>query len=98
MDADIVLATDPDADRLGIYAKNEKTGEYESFTGNMSGMLILEYLLSQRKELGMLPENGAVVTTIVSGKMARAIAKEYNVAADRNSDRIQIYRRADQIL
>ena len=79
MDADIVLATDPDADRLGIYAKNEKTGEYESFTGNMSGMLILEYLLSQRKELGMLPENGAVVTTIVSGKMARAIAKEYNV-------------------
>lgn len=45
----------------------------------MSGMLILEYLLSQRKELGMLPENGAVVTTIVSGKMARAIAKEYNV-------------------
>ena len=79
-DADIILATDPDADRLGIYAKNEKTGEYESFTGNMSGMLILEYLLSQRKELGMLPENGAVVTTIVSGKMARAIAKEYNVA------------------
>lgn len=80
VDADIVLATDPDADRLGIYAKNEKTGEYESFTGNMSGMLILEYLLSQKKELGMLPENGAVVTTIVSGKMARAIAKEYNVA------------------
>ena len=80
VDADIVLATDPDADRLGIYAKNEKTGEYESFTGNMSGILILEYLLSQRKELGMLPENGAVVTTIVSGKMARAIAKEYNVA------------------
>ena len=80
VDADIVLATDPDADRLGIYAKNEKTGEYESFTGNMSGMLILEYLLSQRKELGKLPENGAVVTTIVSGKMARAIAKEYNVA------------------
>ena len=79
VDADIVLATDPDADRLGIYAKNEKTGEYESFTGNMSGMLILEYLLSQRKELGMLPEDGAVVTTIVSGKMARAIAKEYNV-------------------
>ena len=80
VDADIVLATDPDADRLGIYAKNEKTSEYESFTGNMSGMLILEYLLSQRKELGMLPEDGAVVTTIVSGKMARAMAKEYNVA------------------
>ena len=76
MDADIVLATDPDADRLGIYAKNEKTGEYESFTGNMSGMLILEYLLSQRKELGMLPGNGAVVTTIVYRKMERAITKE----------------------
>ena len=78
--ADIVLATDPDADRLGIYALDTKTGEYVPFTGNMSGMLILEYLLSQRKELGMLPENGAVVTTIVSGKMARVIAKEYNVA------------------
>ena len=80
VDADIILATDPDADRLGVYAKDTKTGEYVSFTGNMSGILILEYLLSQRKELGMLPENGAVVTTIVSGKMARAIAKEYNVA------------------
>ena len=79
VDADIVLATDPDADRLGIYAKDEKTGEYQSFTGNMSGMIILEYLLSQRKELGILPENGAVVTTIVSGKMAREIAKAYNV-------------------
>lgn len=79
VEADIVLATDPDADRLGIYAKDEKTGEYQSFTGNMSGMIILEYLLSQRKELGMLPENGAVVTTIVSGKMAREIAKAYNV-------------------
>ena len=75
MDADIVLATDPDADRLGIYAKNEKTGEYESFTGNMSGMLILEYLLSQKKELGMLPENGAVVTTIVSGKWQELLRK-----------------------
>ena len=79
VDADIVLATDPDADRLGVYAKNTETGEYQSFTGNMSGMLILEYLLSQRKELGILPENGAVVTTIVSGKMAREIAKAYNV-------------------
>lgn len=79
VDADIVLATDPDADRLGVYAKNTENGEYQSFTGNMSGMLILEYLLSQRKELGILPENGAVVTTIVSGKMAREIAKAYNV-------------------
>lgn len=79
VDADIVLATDPDADRLGVYAKDTKTGEYVSFTGNMSGMLILEYQLSQRKELGLLPKNGAVVTTIVSGKMAREAAKAYQV-------------------
>lgn len=79
VEADIVLATDPDADRLGVYAKDEKTGQYRSFTGNMSGMLIMEYILSQKKKLGTLPENGAVVTTIVSGKMAREIAKEYGV-------------------
>ena len=79
VDADVVLATDPDADRLGIYAKNKETGEYQSFTGNMSGMLILEYLLSERKNLGLLPENGAVVTTIVSGKMAREVAAAYGV-------------------
>ena len=80
VDADIVLATDPDADRLGVYAKDTKTGEYMSFTGNMSGMLILEYILSQRKALGTLPENGAVVTTIVSGKMSKEITKEYGMA------------------
>lgn len=79
VDADIVLATDPDADRLGVYAKDGKTGEYMSFTGNMSGMLILEYILSQRKALGTLPENGAVVTTIVSGKMSKEITKEYGM-------------------
>ncbi|MGN0405812.1 MAG: phospho-sugar mutase [Bariatricus sp.] len=80
VDADIVLATDPDADRLGVYAKDTKTGEYKSFTGNMSGMLILEYILSQKKAMGTLPENGAVVTTIVSGKMAKEITKAYNVS------------------
>lgn len=79
VDADIVLATDPDADRLGVYAKDAKIGEYMSFTGNMSGMLILEYILSQRKALGTLPENGAVVTTIVSGKMSKEITKEYGM-------------------
>ncbi len=78
-DADIILATDPDADRLGVYAKDSKTGEYMSFTGNMSGMLIAEYLLSQRKEKGLLHENGAFVKTIVSTNMADAIASEYNV-------------------
>lgn len=79
VNADVVLATDPDADRLGIYAKNMKTGEYESFTGNMSGMIILEYILSQKKAKGQLPDNGAVVTTIVSGNMAQEITKRYKV-------------------
>ena len=79
VNADLVLATDPDADRLGVYAKDTATGEYESFTGNMSGMLILEYQLARRKALGTLPENGAVVTTIVSGKMAREITQAYQV-------------------
>ncbi len=79
VDADIVLATDPDADRLGVYAKDGRDGTYKRFTGNMSGMVILEYLLSQKKELGILPENGAVVTTIVSGKMAKKLAKHYQV-------------------
>jgi len=78
-DADLVLATDPDADRLGVYAKDSKTGEYMPFTGNMSGMLIAEYLLSQKKEKGILPENSSLITTIVSTNLAKAIAKEYNL-------------------
>ena len=78
-EADLVLATDPDADRLGVYAKDSKTGEYMSFTGNMSGMLIAEYILSQRKEKGILPENGALITSIVSTNLAKAVAKEYNL-------------------
>ena len=78
-DADLVLATDPDADRLGVYAKDSKTGEYMSFTGNMSGLLIAEYVLSQKKEKGILPENGALVKTIVSSNMADAITKEYGI-------------------
>ena len=79
VDADVVLATDPDADRLGIYAKNAVSGTYESFTGNMSGMIVLEYLLSQKKANGTLSGNDAVVTTIVSGKMAREMTKAYGV-------------------
>lgn len=79
VDADLVLATDPDADRLGVYAKDTKTGEYKVFTGNMSGMLICEYEMSQKKELGILPDNGALVTTIVSSNMAQAVAKEYGM-------------------
>ena len=79
VDADIVLATDPDADRLGVYSKDTKTGEYQSFTGNMSAMLIAEYILSQRQEKGLLHKNGAFVKTIVSTNMADSIAKEYNL-------------------
>ncbi len=79
VDADIVLATDPDADRLGVYAKDAKTGEYKAFTGNMSGLLIAEYQLNQRKEKGLLPQNGALIKTIVSSNMANQMVKEYNI-------------------
>ena len=77
--ADIVLATDPDADRLGIYALDSKTGEYVPFTGNMSGMLIAEYILRERTATGTMPENPALVSTIVTTNMAAAIAKDYGV-------------------
>ncbi len=78
-DADIVLANDPDADRLGVYVKDTKTGEYIKFTGNMSGNLLAEYILSQKKANGTLPSNGAIITTIVSSNLSNAIAKEYGV-------------------
>lgn len=78
-DADLILATDPDADRLGIYAKNSITGEYESFTGNMSALLIAEYRLSQMKEKNILPSSGALVTTIVSSNMAKPMAEKYGL-------------------
>ena len=78
-DADIVLATDPDADRLGIYAKDLKTGEYVGFTGNMSGMLIGEYILRERKATGTMPVNPAFVTTIVTTNMAKAVAEKYGL-------------------
>ena len=77
--ADIVLATDPDADRLGIYAYDTKSGEYVPFTGNMSGMLIAEYILSQRKANGTMPVNPALVKTIVTTNMADVITKVYDV-------------------
>ena len=77
--ADIVLATDPDADRLGIYALDSKTGEYIPFTGNMSGMLIAEYILRERTVTQTMPENPALVTTIVTTNMAKAIAEDYQV-------------------
>ena len=79
VDADVVLATDPDADRLGIYAKDSKTGEYMNYTGNMSALLIAEYRISQMKEKGILPSNGMFITTIVSSELAKAIAKYYGL-------------------
>lgn len=80
LDADLVLATDPDADRLGVYVKDSKTGEYHSLTGNMSGCLIGDYVIGQRKELYGLPEDGAFIKSIVSTNMADAIAKYYEIA------------------
>ena len=77
--ADIVLATDPDADRLGIYALDTKSGEYVPFTGNMSCMLIAEYILRERTATGKMPENPALVTTIVTTNMSKAITDDYNV-------------------
>ena len=79
VDADIVLATDPDADRLGVYCKDTKTGGYVTFTGNMSGMLIAEYILREKTAMGTMPENPALVETIVTTDMAKAIAAAYNV-------------------
>ncbi len=78
-DADIVLATDPDADRLGVYAKDTETGEYIPFTGNMSGMLIAEYILREKKKMNTMPENPALVTTIVTTKMTEMITQAYDV-------------------
>lgn len=80
VNADLVLATDPDADRLGVYVKDSKTGEYHTLTGNMSGCLIGDYVIGQRKAIqGSLPENGAFIRSIVSTNMADAIAKYYGI-------------------
>ena len=79
VDADLVLANDPDADRLGIFAKDTKTGEYKEYTGNMSALLIAEYRISQMKEKGILPNNGMIIKTIVSSNLTDEIAKEYNL-------------------
>ena len=79
VDADLVLATDPDADRLGVRVKDSSTGEYHTLTGNMSGCLLADYEIGQRKELMGLPEDGAMISTIVSTNMAGAIARYYGV-------------------
>ncbi len=77
VDADIVLATDPDADRLGVYAKDRASGKYVSFTGNMSGALICEYILRERTETGTMPPNPIVAETIVTTDLAKPIAEKY---------------------
>lgn len=77
VDADLVLATDPDADRLGVYVKDTKSGEYKVLTGNMSGCLLADYEIGQRKALKGLPEDGCLIKTIVTSNMADAIAKGY---------------------
>ena len=79
VNADIVLATDPDADRLGVYVKDIKTESYIPLTGNMSGLLIAEYELSEKKKKDILPSNGAIVKTIVSSNMAKKMAEEYQL-------------------
>ena len=80
VDADLVLATDPDADRLGVYVKDNKSGDYKVLTGSMSGCLLEEYELSQRQAVnGKLPEDGAVISTIVTSNMAGTIAKSYGL-------------------
>ncbi len=76
--ADIVVGTDPDADRVGAVVKNGE-GEYVILTGNMTGVLLTEYILSSKKESGTLPDNGAVVSTIVSTDLTKAIAANYGV-------------------
>jgi phosphoglucomutase len=79
VDADLVLATDPDADRLGVYVKDAKTGEYKVLTGNMSGCLLADYEIGQRKALHGLPEDGYLIKTIVTSNLADAIAKGYGI-------------------
>ena len=75
--ADLVLATDPDADRLGVYVKDAGSGEYIPLTGNMSGSLLCEYVLSQKKAAGKIPDDGQVIKSIVSTNLIDAVAKEY---------------------
>lgn len=79
VDADLVLATDPDADRLGVYVKDTKSGEYKVLTGNMSGCLLADYEISQAKAVKGLPKDGCLIKSIVTSNMAKAIAESYGV-------------------
>ena len=79
IDADIVIANDPDADRLGVHVKDSKTGEYIAFNGNMTGVILAEYVISEKKKNNKLPINAAMVKSIVSSNMVDVIANEYGV-------------------
>ena len=79
VDADIILVTDPDADRLGVCCKDTKTGKIMEFSGNMSGILIADYILKERKATGTMPKNPALCDTIVTTDMAKAVAEDYGV-------------------
>lgn len=79
VDADLVLATDPDADRLGVYVKDTQSGEYKVLTGNMSGCLLADYEISQTKAVKGLPKDGCLIKSIVTSNMAKAIAESYGV-------------------
>jgi len=78
VNADVLITTDPDADRLGVAVRNSE-GEFTILTGNQTGALMLEYLLSQKKSLGTLPENGVVLKTIVTSEIGRVIAQNYGI-------------------
>lgn len=77
--ADLVFGTDPDGDRMGVYVREDETGEYHRLTGNMSGIFICSYLLLRRKETGCLPSNGAIIKTIVTTQMAKPLAEKYKM-------------------
>lgn len=79
VDADIVIANDPDADRIGLHVKDSKTGEYVLFNGNMIGLTVADYLINQKREKGLLEDNTALIKTIVSSNMTDKICKENNV-------------------
>ena len=79
VDADLVLATDPDADRLGVYVKDTASGDYKVLTGNMSGCLLADYEIGQRKAMYGLPDDGYLIKTIVTSNLADAIAKGYQI-------------------
>ncbi|MEI4525077.1 phospho-sugar mutase [Priestia megaterium] len=77
-DADLLLATDPDADRLGVAVRNNDD-EYILLTGNQTGALLLHYMLSQKQQKGILPDNSVMLKTIVTSELGRAIAEDYGV-------------------